>query len=54
MVGDGVEVVKDNLLKVHLDLLHLAKDYSTLAFDFLQELKNRSCFDLIINLEDVF
>ena len=39
LIGDGVEVIKDNLLQVHLDLLHLAKDNATLTFDFLQESK---------------
>ena len=35
LVGDCMQVVKDNLLKVHLHLLHLAQDNSTLALNLL-------------------
>ena len=38
LVGDCVQVVKDDLLQVHLDLLHLAQDNPTLALNlFLAE-----------------
>ena len=35
LVGDGVQVVEDDLLKVHLDLLHLSQNNSTLTFNLL-------------------
>ena len=35
LVGDCVQVVKDDLLKVHLHLLHLAQDNPTLALNLL-------------------
>merc|ERR1719285_1277747 len=35
LVGDCVQVVKDDLLQVHLDLLHLAQDNPTLALNLL-------------------
>ena len=35
LVGDGVKVIKDDLLEVHFHLLHLAEDDATLALDFL-------------------
>jgi hypothetical protein len=32
-----VEVIEDDLLKVHLDFLHLTEDDATLALDFLTQ-----------------
>ena len=37
LVGDGVKVIKDDLLEVHFHLLHLAEDDATLALDFLSK-----------------
>lgn len=36
LVGDGVEVVENDLLKVHLDLLHLAEDDASFPLNFLK------------------
>ena len=45
LVCDGVQVIEDDLLQVHLNLLHLAKNHAPLALNFLLENERKVGFD---------